>query len=213
MESLTLIIQKLCVGLTTKLPPLADGAGRRGRSILFTSAHAGEGKTFIAGAVALHLSKLGNDRVLLVDANFDRPQVHQRFKVPVGKGFYGCLKEGSFDADARFRSDVTDLDILVAGEKCDASILFNQQRVSGFLEAANREYNWVIFDGDRLSGGGSNALSRAVDGIVLVVDSRKTRRQVVKDAVDGLQVPPERILGVVLNKRKYEIPSLFYRWV
>lgn len=213
MDDLTLIIQKLCVSLAAKLPAKTENGHAAGRSVLVTSAHAGEGKTFIAGAMAVHLSKQGQGRVLLVDANFERPQIHRRFKVNNGSGFYAALSSDSLEESLLVRSDVSELDILTAGDRCQSSILFNQQRVSAFLERAKSMYSWIIFDGDRILGTGGNGLSRLVDGILVVVDSRRTRRQVVRSAISSTDIEPERLLGVVLNKRKYEIPSIFYRWV
>jgi glycerophosphoryl diester phosphodiesterase len=49
------------------------------------------------------------------------------------------------------------------------------------------------------------------DGVVMVIESGKLRRQVAIRAKQELQDAGARILGVVLNKRKYHIPNWLYK--
>ena len=50
-----------------------------------TSTNAGEGKTLIASNLAASMAMAGR-RVLLVDADLRRPQLHQMFKIPIVAG-------------------------------------------------------------------------------------------------------------------------------
>jgi Mrp family chromosome partitioning ATPase len=54
-------------------------------------------------------------------------------------------------------------------------------------------------------------LCAKVDGVVLVVESGKTRRQVALRARKQVEEVGGKVLGVVLNKRKYYIPEWIYR--
>lgn len=209
MSHLQLVIQKLCVRLTSVLP---HESGEGARTLLVSSAHRGEGKTFVSSAVAVHLSKLGEGRVLLVDANFERPALHKRYKLSNAAGFYQSLVDDRFEPSEWLKEGET-LAVLPAGQGCDSSVLFNQHRVKKFLDRARSAFDYIVFDGASIGGSGGNGLAHLVDGVVLVVDSRSTRRQVVKDAINTIEVPKERFLGVVLNKRKYEIPAFLYRWI
>ena len=53
-------------------------------------------------------------------------------------------------------------------------------------------------------------LSSAIDGLVLVVNEGKTRRQAVKVAVDQLLEKKINVLGAILNNRSYVIPKAIY---
>lgn len=54
-------------------------------------------------------------------------------------------------------------------------------------------------------------LAPLVDGTVVIVDAGITRWQVVRHAVDEIHAQQGRVLGVVLNKRRYYIPDYIYR--
>ena len=55
------------------------------------------------------------------------------------------------------------------------------------------------------------ALSRLCDGVVLVVKAGNTRFEAIKNASQVLKNSGVRVLGGVLNQRKYHIPELFYK--
>jgi Mrp family chromosome partitioning ATPase len=50
-----------------------------------------------------------------------------------------------------------------------------------------------------------------VDGVIMVVESGKTREQVAVRAKKELEEAGGKVLGVVLNKRKFHIPEWIYR--
>ncbi len=55
------------------------------------------------------------------------------------------------------------------------------------------------------------ALMPWVDGVLLVVRAGHTRREVVQHAKEQIQLHGGKILGVVLNRRRYMIPNFLYR--
>ncbi|MFO0947994.1 MAG: CpsD/CapB family tyrosine-protein kinase [Planctomycetota bacterium] len=206
VDDLQLMIQKLCLRLGTALP-----SGSTGRAIAVTSAKAGEGKTFLACALAIQLARSGEGPVLLVDANFDRPAIHARLKIPVTPSLQDCLKDGSVDVDEFYRAENLPLAVLAAGEKCAPALLFHESRSREFLEEVRPKFSWIVFDTAALGRSGANSLLHAVDGVLLVVDSKSTRRQVVANELANLEIARERILGVVLNRKEYPVPSLIYK--
>jgi Mrp family chromosome partitioning ATPase len=80
------------------------------------------------------------------------------------------------------------------------------------LVLAREEFDYVVFDAPPVHGSPETLILAAkVDGIVLVVKSEKTRRQVAIKAKKQLEAAGGKILGIVLNKRKYYIPEWIYR--
>jgi Mrp family chromosome partitioning ATPase len=55
------------------------------------------------------------------------------------------------------------------------------------------------------------AVSKALDGIVLVVEAERTRSLSVRATQKTIKVHGGNVLGVVLNKRRFHIPSFIYR--
>ncbi len=58
---------------------------------------------------------------------------------------------------------------------------------------------------------GSMVLSRCVGGVVLVVEAERTRAPIVEQARRAIEANGGRLLGVVMNKRRYHIPRSIYR--
>ena len=59
----------------------------------------------------------------------------------------------------------------------------------------------------------SASLARWTDGVLLVVQAGKTRWEVVQQAKARLEQGGAKVLGVVLNRRKFVIPDFLYGWV
>jgi Mrp family chromosome partitioning ATPase len=53
-------------------------------------------------------------------------------------------------------------------------------------------------------------LTKNVDGVILVVDPKKTKRSAIKQAIEQLQRVNARLLGVVLNNIKIKRSSYYY---
>jgi Mrp family chromosome partitioning ATPase len=56
-------------------------------------------------------------------------------------------------------------------------------------------------------------MARKADGVVLVVDAEQTRKQATKRTRDRIVEHGGKVLGVILNKRKYPIPAFLYKFL
>lgn len=57
----------------------------------------------------------------------------------------------------------------------------------------------------------SMVLTRCVGGVVLVVEAERTRAPIVEQARRAIEANGGRLLGIVMNKRRYHIPRAIYR--
>jgi Mrp family chromosome partitioning ATPase len=74
--------------------------------------------------------------------------------------------------------------------------------------------DWVLFDAPPVNHFDEGlALSGMVDGVVMVIQAEKTRWEVAQSAKQRLEDSGGRILGVVLNKRKFYIPKWLYETI
>jgi protein-tyrosine kinase len=55
------------------------------------------------------------------------------------------------------------------------------------------------------------AMSKALDGVVLVVEAERTRTAAVQASQRTIKMHGGNVLGVVLNKRRFHIPNFIYR--
>jgi Mrp family chromosome partitioning ATPase len=73
------------------------------------------------------------------------------------------------------------------------------------------KYGWVIVDGPPTTVySDAGILAPLVDGVVLVVQAEKTRWQVAEQAKRILEESGARLLGAVINRRRYHIPQALY---
>jgi capsular exopolysaccharide synthesis family protein len=182
------------------------------RSILITSPGPGDGKSVVATNLAAGLA-LNGRRILLVDANFRRPELHKIFGVANDKGFSTVLStETSLDAAVQ-KTSVPNLDVLVAGAKpVNATELLEGAALNEFIDAVLEEYDHVIFDsGPMLFVSETVALAPRVDGVVTVVRARTNSRGLLQRMRDGLRQLKAEHLGVVLNAVRAQAGGYYNR--
>src|SRR5205807_4080449 len=86
------------------------------RSLLVTSTSPGDGKTTVACNLAAGLA-LNGRRILLVDANFRRPQLHGVFNLSNQLGFGDVLNDVNHFDEAVRDTEVPNLAVITAGQK------------------------------------------------------------------------------------------------
>ena len=170
------------------------------RSILVSSAGPGDGKTAVACNLAAGLA-LNGRRILLVDANFRRPEIHNTFEVPNDQGFSDALNSLSYFDTAVRDTPVANLFVMPCGPKpVNATELLESQLLIDFIERALEDFDHVIFDsGPLLIVSETMALAPRVDGVVSVVRARANSRGVLQRMRDVLRHVKAEHLGVVLN--------------
>lgn len=167
-----------------------------------TSAVDAEGKSTFAAQLALVLSEAQRARVLLVEASFRRPALSRLLglQVPPGLGFSGQIAR-------RMRGAAEPWAVLALGPVMHA--LVESESETGFpsalhasafgraIERLGRAYDWVIVDSPSVLGSGdANVVEEAVDAMLLVARSRRTRGGDVRMAMKQLGI--RKAIGVVL---------------
>jgi capsular exopolysaccharide synthesis family protein len=170
------------------------------RSILVTSPGPQDGKTTVAANLAAGLA-LNGRRILLVDANFRRPELHKLFTAGNDMGFSNCLSDIENFEGAVHQSPVPNLDVMTTGPRpTNPTELMESQLLIDFIERALEEYDHVIFDsGPMLLVSETVALAPRVDGVISVVRARSNSRGLLQRMRDQLRMLKAEHLGVVLN--------------
>lgn len=183
------------------------------KTIAVTGATEGEGSSTVAVNTALALALGHEHRVLLVDANIRRPSTHRFLRLPNRSGLTDIIMP-----DMELRTVIQDLSlshlsVLTAGEnQIDPPQFFRSPRFKRILDDLESRFDYVVLDCPPCSAGtDTQTLASKVDGILLVVKYGSTRREIVQNAATRLQKAKGRVLGVVLNERRFEIPDFIYR--
>jgi capsular exopolysaccharide synthesis family protein len=170
------------------------------RSMLVTSAGPGDGKTTVAVNLAAGLA-LNGRRILLVDANFRRPQMHNVFDTTNEYGFSDVLNSLEAFEQCVQATAVPNLSVLTSGAKpLNPTELLESQLLIDFIERALEEYDHVIFDTGPLPLVSETiALAPRVDGCITVVRARANSRGLLQRVRDTLRQVKAEHVGVVLN--------------
>jgi capsular exopolysaccharide synthesis family protein len=186
-------------------------AGKPPKFILFTSATPSEGKTTTASNLACILSQ-GDARVVLVDADLRRPNVHHRFGLTGKLGLTTVLAGTSTLEEAlQHIPEVPNLDILPSGPVPPfPTEMLSSEAMQALLKRLGDTYTYVIIDSPPiLSVTDAVILGRVVDAVVLVVRHGKSNRNVMRRARDLLVRSAVPMAGLVLNAVDVNSPEYY----
>lgn len=185
-------------GLRTSV--LLSTAKRPPSSLLVTSAQSGEGKTTVAANLALSLAQLG-ESVLLIDADLRRPRLQEFFGVDNSSGLVDFLT-GNIDwRKVVWQSPAEGLSVMFCGPiPPNPADLLSSEYMPNLIREASKEYKFVVLDSPpMLNLADSRILATLVDGVILVVGSGTTPRELVHRAYISAVDAGSHILGAAIN--------------
>ena len=158
-----------------------------GRAILICSAEPDEGKTFCAVNLALSLATEKDVEVLLVDADFSKPEILSTLGVEGGPGLMDALVDPPVDVETCIiKTDLGNLSVLPAGRNLNETTEFlasDQTRVV-FEKLLSDPSRIVIFDSaPALAASSASVLATLVGQVVVVVRADVTGEAELREAV------------------------------
>lgn len=167
---------------------IRDDDADKSRMVLVSSAKPNDGKTFCAINLALSLAAERDVEILLVDADFAKPDILNQLGAGEGPGLLDVLNGAVASAEnCILKTDVPQLSVLPAGTKSVADTeLLASERAHAVLDglAAANPRRIVIFDSPPvLAASPASALASHVGQVVLVVRADKTSEGDLREAV------------------------------
>lgn len=184
---------------------------RRIRTLLFTSAEGGEGKTTSASYFSLVSALHQGLRTCLIDADMHRPRVHRLFELPREGGLAEILGKGlSIEAGLK-KSRHENLSIITAGQEGTfPSELLVPDRIAALLGKLKLLFDLIVVDSPPLLPVSDPVvLAREVDGVALVLRAGKTQRDVALRARRLLDDAGANLLGVIVNNVDDVLPYYY----
>jgi capsular exopolysaccharide synthesis family protein len=190
-------------------------AGAHRRTILVGSPVRRTGASTVAIGLAATLATNSGARTLLVDANLRQPSLHEKFNLERSPGLSETVRGRAPASGPVHRTAVQRLELVTAGAPVEnPQGFFQAASFAEQLERWSAEYTYVILDSAPFGGFSEPMnLAQLASGVVLVVEAARTSREVAGGLVDSLRDGGVRVLGAVLNKRKFYIPEWIYRRV
>lgn len=195
-----------------KMNLLRLNGASRGFALSFLSSTRGEGTSTVLTHFGIILASHGED-VLLVDANLINPTLHQYFKLPREYGFLDLVAGQRSVKDVVKRGFLPGLSVITCGSTAPAAKCLLESAIEkGFVNEMRSEAKWVLFDVPPLNScSDAMVLSRALDGVVLVVEAERTKKQIVRITTKSLRTSEVQVLGAILNKKRSYIPDWLLR--
>jgi polysaccharide biosynthesis transport protein len=188
------------------------GPAKDFKTVLFTSANPGEGKTYCSLNCAAALAQLGL-RTLLIDADLRRPNLS---KAPLaerkGPGLTACLSGRASLMDCCQATDTENLFVLSAGERVsEPAELLATGDLAGLLNEAKLHFDRIVLDSAPVNAVSDTQLvAREIELVCLVVWARKTPRNALIRACDHLSWATHRPDAVVLNRMRRGAHDYYY---
>jgi capsular exopolysaccharide synthesis family protein len=193
--------------------------GERPKSILFSSYSHGEGTSTV---VVNFVESLAQDRkynILMIDANTRTPGLQEMansFVVDNNMVFSDLLDPDAEEPLLPKPSNESNLFLVPSGSVTyHPSQIFDHVRFAKFIKHATEVFDFVVFDSSPI-GKYHDAvlLASHVDGVILVTQAERTPLHELRRAKQTFQDGNIRILGVVLNRRRFYIPpAVFERFL
>ena len=189
------------------------GRGDAQKTILVTSALAGEGKSLVAINLAITIAVELHSNALLVDCDLRNPSISRLFGFQEKKGLSDYLLGEAEIPDLLIKTPVDKLSILPGGTLQDNPVeLIGSKKMKSLVDDLKTRYDdrYIILDSSPiLATTEPSVLNDMVDGILLVIKSGDTPRESVQFALSLLD--KKKVMGVVLNHLELKTKALLRR--
>ena len=170
------------------------------RSILLASAVPREGKTTTCVNLGIGFAQI-DERVLLLDADLRRGEIHKYFGIEREKGLSDVLLGEATPEEVVKSSGVPKLDVFPCGSyPANPAELLLGWRFKEVLQWAYKHYDRVLIDCPPIMGIADSAiLGSAADGVLFVIWAGRTSRRYVRVAKMTAVSRGAKIFGFILN--------------
>lgn len=184
------------------------------KTILITSAMAGEGKSLIAINFAISIAAELHSYALLVDCDLRNPTISRWFGFDEANGLSNYLAGQAELPDILVKTPVDKLSIIPGGALQENPVeLIGSNKMKSLVADLKTRYadRYIILDSSPLLATTEpSVLNEMVDGIMIVIKAGVTPRESVQQAIKLLD--KKKIIGVVLNDLEFKTEALIRRY-
>ncbi len=169
----------------------------RGNAVGITSAVQSEGKSSTACNTAYALAEAGS-KVLLLEADLRKPTIAGKLGLAKSPGLTNLLVSRESYKDVIQHCSLTPgLDVIASGDiPPNPSELLSSNRMSELMEELKKAYDYIVIDLPPVTVvSDAAAMSKVLDGVVMVVRAGVSDQQMLSEAMRQLDMVDLRILG------------------
>lgn len=183
------------------------------KSLVMISPNLGEGKSFTVANLGVIMAQ-ADLKTVIVDADLRQPTQHHLFQVSAQPGLTELLREPTLEVSKHLRkTKVENLQILTSGAgSLKSTELLGSQHMQHVLNSLTELADVVIIDSPpALALADAAILSNKADGVVLIIEASRTRRDETLHVIASLQQANANLLGVVLNQASQKHAPVYYK--
>ncbi len=174
--------------------------------ILVTSSNPGEGKTFCTINLALSVATEQDTTVLLIDADFSKPEILNRLGVAGGRGLMDVVADSELElSDCLIRTNIPNLVLLPAGRQHNLTteLLASERMETIVNEIANRYPDrLVIFDSPPvLASSAASVLALYMGQTMFVIEAENTTEPQIKESLNMISACEN--INLLLNQTRF----------
>ncbi|OBZ11235.1 MULTISPECIES: CpsD/CapB family tyrosine-protein kinase [Bacillales] len=181
--------------------------------LMVSSAGPGEGKSTTITNLAVTFAQ-SEKKVVLIDADLRKPTAHHTFSISNRWGLSSVISQQCSLEEVLQVTDIPNLDVITSGAiPPNPAEMMNSKRMTAIIAQLRGMYDIILIDTPPLLAvTDAQIVATKSDGVILVVDQGKVKREIAGKAVKNLESVNARILGVVLNnvKRRANEESYYY---
>jgi len=169
------------------------------KTILVTSPGPEEGKSTVTTNLASVMVQ-GGKRVVVVDCDLRRPRVHKLFGMNNRVGVSGLFR-GQVNLNDVIEKRLQNLFVITSGAiPPNPAELLGSKAMDKLIADLSNMMDIVILDSPPLVVTDPVVLSTKVDGVIMVVNPGKTKKESLKAAMTQFSRAEARVLGVIINR-------------
>ncbi len=172
------------------------------RTILVTSAEAGDGKSTVSTNLAAIFAQ-GGKRVMLIDCDLRRPSIHRLIGAHNRFGMTDLYRDNLSLSEVthQWKEGVISISVITSGAlPPNPAELLGSQKTNIILNEILQNVDIIIIDSPPSIVTDAQVLAAKVDGVALVVQPGKTHAGAVRAIRDQLDRAGAHIIGVVFNR-------------
>jgi protein-tyrosine kinase len=180
--------------------------------VTFSAIEGGGGAGRICAAIACILAEAVPGEVCVLNANFEGSSYPSSFWSHERKGLRDVLLQDLPIRQYALQLQPKNLWLLPGGpHDGDLSQILHSEKARARLLEFRAEFQHVLISAPAVTRDPAvTTLGQLSDGLVLVIEAHATRREVARKVKENLEQAHVKLLGAVLNNRRFPIPSVLY---
>lgn len=179
------------------------------KAIAITSSQSGEGKTTTCCNLAVTLAMDAEKKILLIDSDLRKPELHRLLKLPRKPGLSDILIDKADVRDFLKKPAIENLYVIPSGNiVSSAAELLRYAKLKKLISELKEEFDYIIFDTPpALNVTDSSIVGSICDGLIMVVKAEVTQKSMIEEAFSILKNAQAQPIAFILTN--FRVPPYY----